>query len=47
MKPISYTARAFVGAFAYVIGFGLLYIVGGLVLSIVPIYIWLWLGLPG
>ncbi len=43
---VSYTARAVVHATLYVLGYGALFIAGGLIVSVVPVWLWVILGLP-
>ncbi len=43
---VPYNVKAIVGVFCYVIGYGSLFIAGGLVVSVVPIWLWVTLGLP-
>lgn len=43
---VPYRVKAVVGVFFYVVGYGTLFIVGGLVVSVVPVWLWVTLGLP-
>ncbi len=43
---VPYRVKAVVGVLFYVLGYGALFIAGGLIVSVVPVWLWVILGLP-